>query len=667
MKKKIFSTLLAMILSCSVMVGCAKGTGSTDSSTGGQTEEEVVNTAIPGTIHQFIMTETENYMVKDGLTDYVVLMPNEYDEYLRKAKDEFVYFFKQATDIDIGVVYEDETGKTHNANNKYISLGQTKLLQSADLNIDYDELGSEGCRIKTKDKTVYIVGGSSLGTLYTVYDFFQLVFNYETYYHNTFKIDKNVKNVKLNDFDVIDVPDIPARISRWGCVVNTESKYRFRYGLGFNDYALPVAGPFDTGYRIHNMSELVWDDGEYEAEWLAKNGGNQLCFTARGDEELYNALIDHIVNKLIQNSFTRFTPKDYPMANYIAITIEDTGGVCNCDACGRAYEKHGAYSGQVIVFANDIMEKVKDWMSKPENAEYRRDDLKLMFFAYEAFLDAPAVYNEETGKYEYASEECVMRDDVVAWYCVNNGFGYMKDFSAPASDVGKERARKWFDLSDNVALWTYPIDYSTNMVLTDTYNFFTDEYWRFVVEGGTTFYFQEGAGSMSDTTGFEGLKAFLDYKLMWNASLNSYDLTREWFEGMYADAAPMMYQLFLEQREHNVEFFYTIKRLNGVPTWVPHDNMDDWDTTTLFNWMNTCEEAIELIEKKYKTHYPEEYERIKYNIELEYVMHSYMLFKVFGAQIQGVEREVLLTKLKDVLSNKMQISSVNKYVAGLTV
>lgn len=665
MKKRVISILLTFLLSFSFFTGC------TDNNKEQQSEPEGsgnVNTTISGTIHQFTMNETNDYIVKNGLTDYVVLMPNEYSEYLRTAKDEFVYFFKEATDIDIRVEYEDETGKTHNSHNKYISIGQTKLLESANLAIDYEQLEREGCRIKTKDKSVFIVGGSDIGTLYTVYDFFQLVFNYEFYYHNTFKIDRNVKNVKLSDFDVIDVPDISARSSQWGMVTFTESPPRYRM-LKSTKYFLPASGNsqnFSNGVRIHNMSELVWDYETPEPEWLAANGGNQLCFTARGNEEKYNMLVNRIVKNLIEYTLKAFTPKDYPDANYVAVTIEDTGCVCSCEACAAAHEKYGADSGQAIVLCNDVMAKLKDWMNQPGNEEYRRDDLKLVFFAYEGFLDAPAVLNEQTGKYEYKDQGCVMRDDVAVYYAVNRGLGYMINYSSPASDVGKERLKKWGDLTDNLMLWLYPINYLTIEALHDSYNFFTDEFYRALVEGGATYCFMEGAGAMLDTTAFEGLKAFLDYKLLWNASLNSYDLTKEWFEAMYGDAAQMMYDLFQEEREYCVEFFYSVHGLDGSLMMQQRDNMSNWDITTLFNWMNVCEEAMELVEKKYKEYYPEEYERLMYNIELEYLSPAYMLLKCYGAQIQGAEREELLTKLKDRLSDKKKISNINSYINSLS-
>lgn len=659
--KKIICTLLAVVLLFGFSFGCSSRSTDDGTKSGG---------LIEGTIHQFNMTETDDYLVKNGFTDYVVLMPSEYDTYLMKAKDEFLYFFNQATNIDIRVEYESGTGKTHDAGNKYISIGQTKLLQSANLNINYDQLGDEGCRILTKDKTIYIVGGNSIGTLYSVYDFFQLVFDYECYYYNSFKIDKDVRNVKLYNFDVIDVPDIPHRNTQWGCTQETVSAYRHRFALPMNELIMPV-GYKDvvyTGYRWHTLGKLVWEGGqEYKSEWLARNGGNQLCFTARGDKQLYDELVQHVVDNITELSLKKFTPDKYPYMNYITLTIEDTPTVCDCPACGAACEKYGAHTGQVIVFCNDVLAKLKEWMAKPENEAYRRDDLKVMFFAYCGFLDAPVVYNSSTGKYWYKDEGCKMDDDLIVWYAVDSGFGYMKDISVAASDTGRERSQKWFDITDNVAFWTYPIDYVTTMACCDTYNFFTDDFYRYIVEGGTVYFFNEGAYNLKDATAFEALKAFLDYKLMWNASLNSYDLTKEWFSGMFGDAANMMYELFLQERDHNIEFFYNNKKIDTVPTLVPYDGMSDWDTTTLYNWMNICEEALDLIERKYKDGYPEEYARLKYNIELEYISPAYMLFKVFGTQIQGVERAELLPKLQERLKDKKAISSVNEYINGLTV
>ena len=175
MKKRIIALLLAITACLTTALTSCSCNGNEDlgssSSDGGLNEQ----TQSYGKTHDFTMTETENYLVENGQTDYVLVLPENAGTYEKVARDEFIEFFRQATGIKIKAIQENEVGLTHDANAKYISLGNTKLLETAALEVDYTELGTQGVRILTKDKSVYLIGGGSQGVLYAVYDFMQLM------------------------------------------------------------------------------------------------------------------------------------------------------------------------------------------------------------------------------------------------------------------------------------------------------------------------------------------------------------------------------------------------------------------------------------------------------------------------------------------------------------
>ena len=86
--------------------------------------------------------------------------------------------FKRATNIEIASVRDDSGDPILTDDNaKRISIGETSLItsmtQEEQLAFGYDKsiLGSDGVRIITKNNTVYILGGSFYGVLYSVYDF----------------------------------------------------------------------------------------------------------------------------------------------------------------------------------------------------------------------------------------------------------------------------------------------------------------------------------------------------------------------------------------------------------------------------------------------------------------------------------------------------------------
>ena len=196
MKKtnKILSLILAVISTVCFGAGCA-----------GESVERVERNVYNGT-HVLTAKETEKDFVKNGRCDYVLVTPKEDSKLLRDAKNEFLYFFEMATGITMKTATDE--GLTHNANSKYISLGETTLLNSANIQWDKKQLGTDGVRIATKDNSVFLVGGSDVGTVNSVYTFMELTFGLQVYYYDCIEIEKNVVNKKLKAYDVTDIPDI---------------------------------------------------------------------------------------------------------------------------------------------------------------------------------------------------------------------------------------------------------------------------------------------------------------------------------------------------------------------------------------------------------------------------------------------------------------------------
>ena len=148
--------------------------------------------------HIYNVEETQNPFVVNGKTDYVLVVPAKKSAVMLNAMEEFAYFFKMATNININTVNDNELDVTsHQPGTKYISLGKTTLLESTGMTADYSVLGRDGFRIVTKDTNVYLFGVYDEATRFSVYGFMREYFNYQAYTVNTWKIDRNVKVFKF--------------------------------------------------------------------------------------------------------------------------------------------------------------------------------------------------------------------------------------------------------------------------------------------------------------------------------------------------------------------------------------------------------------------------------------------------------------------------------------
>ncbi|MGN1061869.1 MAG: hypothetical protein ACI4RO_01960, partial [Candidatus Scatosoma sp.] len=159
--KKIHKYLISAILAVATLLsvtGCGRG---------GERTTEKYRDVYTGGVHDFTAPDVaDEYMVKNGATEYVLVIPHDADSIVQNAASEFKQFFKQATDIDIISIKDNVSDfRLTDRNAKRISLGETSiyknLSESEKQSLSYDKkvLGSDGVRIVTKGNTVFLLDG----------------------------------------------------------------------------------------------------------------------------------------------------------------------------------------------------------------------------------------------------------------------------------------------------------------------------------------------------------------------------------------------------------------------------------------------------------------------------------------------------------------------------
>ena len=631
--KRIVTCFLSLILSLGALTSCKKEEPV-------KTVEPVQKYAYAGGVHDFSAEERADYLVRNGATEYSLLLPNVSDTFLEFAAEEFSLLFKRATNVDIKIVKENKDGLTHTADGKYISIGNTQMLKSSGLEIDYDELGTQGVRIVTKDNNIYLVGGGEQGNLYAVYDFMNILFDYEIYAADCIVINENVQDVKMRKFDVKDIPDVEMRCKSFSARKNQTLAYRFRMPYSYGEYIIPL-GDLSIGATpatIHNSDDILpasyWKSAH--PRWFA-DSGSQLCYTAHGDPDEYETMTTQIA-KVIVDSLRRYPVDEFPQYNLMTLTMEDDQTSCICDACKNAWNLYGEESGAVIVMCNKVMEKVQLEMQKEENEAYYRKNLKLLFFAYNNFIYAPAQYDEETKTYEPTHPDLKFRDDVGVYYAISKNINSMASIYHETNDIIRENCLKWFALADNLYMWTYTTNFSGYMAMCDTTSHYTSEGYQFFVQGGAQLFFNQGCVQESDCN-FDGLKAYLDYKLQWDCTLDEVELTNEWFDAVFGSTAEIMKELYEEKRAYNFLLYDMIGKLDQYSMYVPAVYKEvNWSYAVLDNWLKKCENAMAQAKAIYEVSDPEKYASIKYHIDCEWIGPAYLMVTLFERSYITPER-----------------------------
>ncbi len=691
---KIASLALATVLTFG-MVACNDDAGDDK---GSSNYTPATQKCVYDGVHDFTATDTANYLVKGGLTDYVVVYPEDTKPYEMTAVNELVYFFNEATGIILNA-YKDSEVSSFGQSSKYLSVGYTLQLSAAGIDHKAEKtslnLGNDGVRVKTVGNSVFMYGGGETGTLYAVYDFLNVTFDYECYYADTFVINRNVSDVALKNYNVTDIPDIPIRWSNYGDTTSNDTfRNRFRYAKHHNQQELPIYEDITEGENsiansrsevAHNAMEYFplgegkaygWHDNYPEVySNTSTKDKEQLCYEGRGlefttengnyDLGYYtpNAYVMYGVNNAedlsedqplepihfdtlrdmmiyaaaekIEASLRYNDPIRFPQYDAVTLTMEDNHNTCKCSVCRESYEKYGnCWVASVIKFCNEVNKYVKEWMEK--NPDYAREDFKIIFFSYHDYLDAPVVKNEK-GEYEPIAPEVKLDEGVAVFQSVNGTVCYQKSIYADENAGVRENCTKWTALADTIWYWTYSTNFHQYMYMSDTFSFYGGEGYAFFAcnNAGGLYNNAQNQGKMH--TAFHTLKLYLDQKLMWNTSLNEEELIEDFFENMYLEAAPYMRRLFDLER---AQFHYVCDTYGLYVTNINSVNVDIarakyWPKQLLEGYIDLCNEAYAAVEKYNRKSTSELYTALVKHIDAEYVSPAY----------------ILLTLHKDELSN----------------
>ncbi len=658
---KILSLLLSVTTLFSVLGTSCKGIFN-----GKEKELEEVTTyeTYDGT-HIYTAPDTNDYLVRNGKTDYTLVIPVNATSVVLTARDEFIDLFKDATNIEISCITDE--GLTHNANTKYISIGRTTLLESAGISIEQKVLGQDGHRIVTKDKNVYLCGGLDEGTLFSVYTFMSITFNYETYYLDCMQIERCSEKF-LKAYDVTDIPDFQHR-GRNGNILVTESfdydesmfGYRMRYygARGYN--LMPVHSQFDAAstrgastnitYWYPETVYKVEGSENYHPNWFSVNGGGQACFTARGDETEYQAMLDEALKKIIF-SLSVYTPDEYPHYNAISMTQADNQNYCTCESCSKIAKEYQTQAAVQLFFLNDLAEMLDEWLENNTDHIGYREDFTIYMFAYQYTITAPARYNAVTKTYEGIDGfkgKMEVHDRVGAYMAITNMDGQFSLFDDTNSE-GRTNVDKWCALTDNIMFWHYGTNFRNFLWMYDSFALFTPEAYAWFANRSNRHWFQQQQdGSKGTNTAWHNLKVYLDSKLSWDTSLNMDELVDNWFNAMFEDAAPRMKRLFMVQRQYMREVIIGEYLLHGKGDGRPNlAQAEYWSLAMLEGWLNTMETAKQDV-ARYQITDPELYTRICQHIDSEEISVLYVILDTQMGKLNADKKAEYISRLKNIM------------------
>lgn len=569
------------------------------------------------------LIETGEYIYKDGVSDYVIVIPEDSLEKERLARDELIYYFKKATGVTLD--YKTDRDLEYDTESKYISIGNTVILKESGISLTREELTLDGFKIKRNGSLVIIGGVSDEGTLYGTYEFMSYAFKYHAYAVDEIYYEE-VESIPLLDFNVIERPDFEERMLSYYSVGHDQD-YR-------NKMRLSAHGE-NWIYASHSHFSIMPKATYYNdhKDWYSLDG-TQLCLT---NEEMTKEFIENVKKVIIT----------HPEDKYILLGEEDANTFCTCSNCRDAILKYGTPSGVDIVFVNKVAKAIEEWLQEVDPTR----EMMIGTFAYLKTLQAPVKYDSTLKEWVPNHPDVVARDNVIV-LIAPLGANFSYSFLTDKNIEIKNALLGWQAIIKQFAIWTYSANF---------YNYFTNflnfssqaQQYRELYELNTLSIVDQGPWD-SGAPVFEKMRTYVMSQLMWDTSLNVDDLIDDFMVHYYKEAYPHMRKYFDITRSY-LEYLRKTYGLDAT-CYVIYNKIEYWPQAYLNSMLNILEDANKALEV-YMESSPTEYETLTNRINLESLSPRYFMLRYYQNTYTPKQQLQLIDEFEEIC----QINNVTNW------
>lgn len=603
--KKISSILLVIVLCCSyLLAGCQNNNPSTDPEE--PNSPAIMVPTIP--VDRFIVPDSENdFLVNNGECDYIIVHPEESTDYEETAVEEFITLFYEGAGILLTAQTDDQSIPDQTP---FISVGKTKQLEDAGIEIDGDELGISGYKIKTIGKNVYIAGDTGMGTLFGVYDFLHYSIGYEFYAADCITFDKK-SSYPLKLFDITLRPDIDVGEFGW---------------RAFRDYGefTPVSNRYKSFSPMYvenfqgHTTFFYFPKSEYydqHRDWYSTDG-QQLCFS---NNEMFEEMVRKIEQHLLENTAEK--------NHMIFIGQEDVFTWCRCNKCSASKSRYGTDSAVLIKFMNKLSARIGEWLE--ENQPWR--NVCFGFYAYHMTEAAPVEAAPDGTLRPYDNDKSLILADNVYPMIAPLAKGFNKPIEEDEGFV--YLLKSWSVLAKKICFWSYCF-YPYQMYINfDNFNSLQKNLQ--LLKSYNTFYVIDQGGMYDPASPtFLAYRAYITYKLIWDVNVSVQTLKENFFSNYYDDASGWLIkyldELLLLQR-YNAEKYDIYGTVGEQMTMARY-----WPQAVLTKWLSYFDNAYKAIEH-YKTTDINYYNTLYNRIRLEQLSVLYLSIELYGEQMFDID------------------------------
>lgn len=448
-------------------------------------------------------------IAKHGKTDCVVVVPKSANAAERYAAEEFVKYIEQSSEVKLEI-----TDTPQKFNNIYINTRK-------DVKTTWDSIN-----FVVKNRSLYLTGDTDRGTIYSVYEFLEKYVGVK--YFNDDRIvvpQKKVISCPNNlsyrfkpSFMIRDTSDVSCTGKPFGIMTKLNSNHcnsNLKYG---GRMAIP-------GCHTLQLFLPVDKYGIEHPEYYALKGGSryvmaesQPCFS---NPEMRKELAKNVIDKLDKSSEKAI----------IDVSQNDNRVICECENCQAAIKKYGAYSGLLLECINYIADEVKK----------KYPDTLVETLAYHDTRKAPVgIVPRDNVLIRLCSIECNfaepigLKDKYAPYKRINcSDFG-QEDVNSANKNFDKDLS-DWSKITDKIFIWDYIVNFHNCFMPHPNFQVLKPNLEYFHKHNVLGVY---GESNRDDyNASFDELRNYVDCKLMWDLSLDTKELIKEFCDGVYGEGS----------------------------------------------------------------------------------------------------------------------------------
>ena len=469
--------------------------------------------------------QSENLiLVKNGKSDYSIIVSNSADSVILKAATEFQKYIERISGARLKIL-TDNFPLTESE----ILIGRSN--RTNDLTGLRDDMEEDGFVIKTIEDRLFIVGGKEKGTLYGVFSFLEEYLGVRKYSAEFTTVPRR-KTISIEPVDMRQDPVFSFRELHMPDPRQDEN-FRDWHKLDLKE------GKNEWGMFVHTFDDLVPPETYFKThpEYFSflnvrRIPDGQLCLS---NPEVFNLVIEGLTKRMAEK----------PEALYWSVSQNDTYKACECENCRRQYDEFGGYSGAMINFVNKVAAEFPDKI--------------ISTLAYQYTRSAPEnIKPAENVNIMFCSIEC------------NRSRPLSTD---PLSASFRRDTEAWCRLTDNIFMWDYVVQFRNLVspfpnlrVLQPNIQYFRDN--------GMQMMFQQGSGGL--VSEFYELRQYIIAKLLWNPDADVDAIIDDFVNGYYGPAGKYI--------RHYIDKMHDALDKSGGGLWIygyPFDGIKTYLTPEL--------------------------------------------------------------------------------------